>query len=100
MIPLRAPRERKRREAIPDSWAPTEAHRAKATEFRVDVTAEAEAFRDFHRAKGNVFADVDAAFRTWLRNAKRYATGPPGRQQGVTPAQIGLMVDELRRQGR
>jgi hypothetical protein len=48
-----------------------------------------EQFRDSHTAKGNVFADWDAAFRNWLRNAQRFARRTPTTQQ-PTPLQLQL----------
>jgi hypothetical protein len=33
---------------------------------------ECDAFIDHHRAKGSLFVDIEAAFRTWLRNAARW----------------------------
>ncbi len=33
---------------------------------------EAARFADHHDAKGNAFADWDAAFRTWMRNAVKF----------------------------
>jgi hypothetical protein len=46
--------------------------------FRVAMTAldpaeEAERFRDHHTAKGSRFVDWNAAWRTWVRNAVRFA---------------------------
>ena len=38
----------------------------------LDLNLEAEKFQDYHRAKGSKFADWDAAFRTWCRNAEKY----------------------------
>lgn len=49
------------------------------------LDAELEAFRDFHVSRGSTFKDWEAAFRTWLRNSRRFgarsgnsgADGPP-----------------------
>ena len=38
-----------------------------------DPNTELEAFRDYHVSKASTFKDWDAAFRTWLRNGKRFA---------------------------
>lgn len=38
-----------------------------------DPDTELDAFRDFHIARGSRFKDWRAAFRTWLRNAKRFS---------------------------
>lgn len=37
-----------------------------------DPEKEVEAFRDYHQSKANRFLDWQAAFRTWLRNSKRF----------------------------
>lgn len=41
--------------------------------YGLNVHKEFAAFRDHHVAKGSVFKDWDAAFRTWLRNAVKFA---------------------------
>jgi hypothetical protein len=37
-----------------------------------DPDSERDAFVDHHTAKGSLFVDLEAAFRTWLRNAARW----------------------------
>jgi len=59
--------------AMPSDWEPTPAHRGLACELGVSLPDEEPRFRDYHAGKGSIFADWDAAFRTWLRNAKRFA---------------------------
>lgn len=53
---------------------------------RLGITAPEnliEAFRDYHVSKGNKFKDWQAAFRTWLRNSKRFTVvGQPKRPKG------------------
>ena len=39
----------------------------------LDLKEETEGFMDYHRAKGNSFADWDAAWRTWMKNAVKFA---------------------------
>lgn len=39
----------------------------------LNVHQEFAAFRDHHTAKGSLFRDWQAAFRTWLRNAVKFA---------------------------
>ncbi len=39
----------------------------------LDIGEQIDAFVDFHTAKGSVFKSWDAAFRTWCRNAVRFA---------------------------
>jgi hypothetical protein len=50
-----------------------------------DPYSEVEAFKDYHLAHGNVMADWQAAFRTWLRNAARW--GMNGRSASAQPAE-------------
>ena len=38
----------------------------------LDIGEQIDAFVDFHTAKGSVFKDWDAAFRTWCRNAVKF----------------------------
>ena len=38
-----------------------------------DPAAESAAFCDYHRSKGSTFKDWLAAWRTWVRNAKKFA---------------------------
>ena len=40
-----------------------------------DPNSEIEAFKDHHVAKDSRFLDWGAAFRTWLRNAKKFSRG-------------------------
>ncbi|GAC70816.1 hypothetical protein [Gordonia soli] len=64
---------------IPDDWSPNDLHRAKWP--RLDVDAEAEAFKDHQTASGrlcNRRAGWDAAFNGWLRRAAGSAQQKPG----------------------
>jgi hypothetical protein len=67
----------KRKRRLPDDWAPNDTHRRIAGEIGVDSDREAIQFGDHHRAKGTVMLDWDAAFRTWLRNAKKFGHPQP-----------------------
>lgn len=62
---------------LPDDWEPNPIAVTRAGHLGLDPAATAEHFRDHHRSKASRFADWDAAFRTWLRNAVRFGT--PGR---------------------
>jgi hypothetical protein len=64
---------KKRASQIPDSWQPNKKHIAKASEDRTDIAEAVESFRDHHQAKGSAMKSWDAAFNTWLRNAKKFA---------------------------
>jgi hypothetical protein len=61
-------RKTKRAEQLPDSWAPTDAHRELARTEGRDCDREATKFRDHAEATGRVMKDWNAAFRTWLRS--------------------------------
>ena len=66
----------KRKIAVPSDYQPTqaivEASREKLGFDEQRVNREVEKFIDFHTAKGSLFLDMHAAFRTWLRNAKDF----------------------------
>ena len=59
---------------ISDGWQPgphlIEYVNVKFPKLR--LADEVEKFSDHHRAKGSKFADWDAAFRNWIRNAEKY----------------------------
>ena len=62
-----------RRVQLPSTWKPTQQHAAFAATNRLNIEIESEQFKDHHRAKGSTMKDWDAAFRTWLRNAVKFA---------------------------
>lgn len=69
----------KRRTSLAEDAQPTKANGAAAMEAGLspdEFRAEWRAFRDLHRSKGNLMADWSAAWRTWLRNRKRFAPTP------------------------
>lgn len=73
----RAPRKR----GYPEDFKISESVRRWAKQLGVVPEIELEGFRDYHVSKGSVFTDWDAAFRTWLRNARRFGrNGRPGVQ--------------------
>ena len=74
----------KRKRRIPADWQPSERERTTAREKGLDCDAEAAHFRDHHTAKGESMLDWDAAFRTWLRNAVKFANR--GGRQAALPA--------------
>ena len=76
----------KRASQIPEDWKPDTA----AKEYGIKcgmpdwsvVEIEAERFVNHHRAKGNVFKDHQAAWRTWCRNYPEFNNrGANGRRQ-------------------
>jgi hypothetical protein len=75
---------RKRGTTAPDHFDITDKLRGWATENApgIDVDAETENFLDHHRAKGSTFKSWDAAWRTWMRNAVKFAQQPRLRAVG------------------
>ena len=65
----------KKATSIPDPFALSDSLR-EAMVVRhpsLDLDEQVDAFVDFHTAKGSVFKSWDAAFRTWCRNAVKFA---------------------------
>ena len=68
----------KNRSLIPEDFKVSEQIRRWAIENEMpDPAVHLEAFIDSSRAKGTLFADFDAGFRTWLRNQKSWYPGRP-----------------------
>lgn len=67
----------KRGSQVPEDWQPKpetiDALLTKKGFQREFINSELEKFRDYHKAKGTVFRDFEAAFRTWMRNAREFA---------------------------
>ena len=64
-----------RRFRLPEDFYPNESGIAKAKDSGLDVKFEFQKFSDYHRGKGTVMADWDAAWRTWTTNAVQYRKG-------------------------
>ena len=65
----------KRRCRIPPDWVPSDRNIQDAIDRQFsasDIENEACKFRDHHLAKASLFADWDAAWRTWLGNARKF----------------------------
>ena len=71
-------KRRKPQLGLPDDFSPNEVGLAKAAEKHIDVQAELAKFRNYHEAKGSVMADWQAAWRTWVGNARPGTTGAAG----------------------
>jgi DNA-binding transcriptional regulator YhcF (GntR family) len=65
----------KKATSIPDPFALSDSLREAmmGRHPSLDLDEQVDAFVDFHTAKGSVFKSWDAAFRTWCRNAVRFA---------------------------
>jgi len=65
-----------REHRLPETWTPTDRHRAKATEESVDCDREAEKFRNHAAMTGRRLLDWDRGFANWLLQAAEYRTRP------------------------
>jgi uncharacterized protein YdaU (DUF1376 family) len=77
-------RARKPEIPIPENWCPSERNIADAEAKRFsqqEISHEADRFRDYHLARDTRFRDWDAAWRTWIGNAR----GRPNGGVAVTP---------------
>jgi DNA-binding transcriptional regulator YhcF (GntR family) len=65
----------KKATSIPDQFALSDSLREAmmGRHPSLDLDEQVDAFVDFHTAKGSVFKSWDAAFRTWCRNAVKFA---------------------------
>ncbi len=70
------PSKQKKAIALPENWVPSDKNTADAQErgFTMqEINHEADQFRNYHVAKGSTFKNWDAAWRTWLGNARKFA---------------------------
>jgi DNA-binding transcriptional MocR family regulator len=70
------PSKQKKAIALPENWVPSDKNTADAQErgFTMqEIDHEADQFRNYHLAKGSTFKNWDAAWRTWLGNARKFA---------------------------
>lgn len=80
------PTQPKKAHQLPETFRPSQAHVALAAGLGVNLRAEWPQFVDHHRARGSAFKDWDAALRTWVRNAARFAGTAPAPAAPLTPA--------------
>lgn len=75
---------------LPENWTPSDRNiaDAEARNFsQQEIEHEADRFSNFHRSKDSRFRDWDAAWRTWLGNARKFA--PRGMAGGSQPGGRG-----------
>ena len=65
-----------RKAKLPDDFYPDSTGLQKAENAKIIVAAELERFADFHKAKGTLMLDWQAAWRTWVSNAVKFARPP------------------------
>lgn len=95
-------RARKIRSVLPENWGPSAIDRAFArkngfADHRVEQMAER--FRNHHRSRGTLIADVAATWRTWVLNQVEFDARDRARSSnGLTSARGGfaaLVVNDL-----
>jgi hypothetical protein len=68
---------------VPEKWEPSletlENLKVKKGFPPAIIASELEKFRDFHQAKGSVFKDFEAAFRTWMTKSREFAANGHGK---------------------
>lgn len=82
-VPAKPKRATKVRSQLPEGWQPDERDLTYAVSRgfdppRIDVLARA--FANYHRSKGNLMADWNAAWRTWVDNEIKFQGGKNGRR--------------------
>lgn len=80
----------RRKQQYPPEFLPNENGMAVAAEKRIDVPSELAKFRDYHTSKGNTMADWQAAWRTWVGNARPATTNRPITGTGETAYQRAM----------
>lgn len=85
---------------IPENWVPSERNIADAEARQLSaqrIDDEAERFRDYHLARGSRFRDWDAAWRTWIGNALKFAASRGGNsREAPGDRQLRLIADAAR----
>lgn len=78
----------------PVDWEPNENHQQLAKQLGLLINQQADKFRDWHDQKGSVFADWDAAFRTWLRKSVEMNAKKPERHNNFAQRDYTAGVTE------
>lgn len=55
---------------LPDGWKPNDKHREEAQKLSIDLNHQADRFRNWALSKDTRYANWDAAFTNWIKNAK------------------------------
>lgn len=77
-------KKEKRATQLPDDFCLDRNGIVFALDLGIQASDEFDKFRDYHKAKGSTMKDWNAAWRTWARNAAKFAKKPAiGRQSVV-----------------
>ena len=82
---------------LPDDWQPNERHQALALKLKVELDDQAERFRDYLASNAKRYADYDAAFRNFLKNAPKFngVNGHGARQLQDDSKSVSRAADKL-----
>lgn len=70
------PSKQKRAVQLPDGWVPNDRNIQDALDrnfSQQEIDHEADKFRNYHQSKCSAYKNWDAAWRTWLGNARKFA---------------------------
>lgn len=85
-----------RSERLPEHWMPKPLTGVSAETVRswppARVERELAQFRDHHIARGSAMKDWDAAWRTWIGNADRFAPRASPMNNGFPPGHSGIPI--------
>ena len=82
------PRTNNSKKGVPEDWQPSKElvlSINKKISVEIDHGNEAALFGDYHRSKGNRFADIDAAYRNWVRRSLGWRTEKGSRPSTFSP---------------
>ena len=94
--PAKTASRAKIRSSIGESAMPNERNIADAQAKGLDraaITIQWPKFLDYHRSRGNLMADWDAAWRTWLGNISQFQRSNPNGRSGSVSAAIQADID-------
>lgn len=104
VLGAKAPKQRKPEIDLPDGWIPNDKNVQDALDrgfTQQEIEDEADRFGNFHRSKQNRYRDWDAAWRTWLGNARKFGTtqrGKGGAGSGMAAAFASVAADIVARE--
>lgn len=84
--------------SAPTMLEPTFEHRGIAHNMGLDLLAERDKFLDHYRATGGLFADWDAAFSKWLRNAHKHGDSKFQQHHPRRPGTSGASLSDQNRE--
>ncbi len=80
----------KRGTQLPDDFELTMTRHQFAVNHGVHPLHEFNQFLDYHKSKGSVFKDWDAAWRTWVRNAVKFSKGGTNGKRDAARIEAGI----------